>query len=168
MASGKEILLKYLKKYSLNFQEESDLEQASDYLRIALLLHGSTSDEMWHNMDNIEWGNKFEDGAIIEQGLKVKGKNIMLSDLFEQMIDDENIPLSLKKSYPHLLKEEYQSAIHIIYLILKSIEHNVYLSKIENEGNVDEKKLKTTFEAYQKKLQSFRENPNQFLGYDDE
>ncbi len=166
MPSGKQVLLHLLKKYSLTFQEEHALQEVSEDLRVALLLHGSTPPEMWYNVENIEWGSKRNDENEIEtQGLKIKNKNIMLSELFEQMTwDDEKVPSRVSEFFPNITTEEYKSASHIMWLILKSIEYSDWLAKVENMGKMDFEQLEKLLVSYRKKMKLFRENPNKFLG----
>ncbi len=166
MPSGKQVLLHYLEKYSLNFQDNEDLSDVSENLRVALLLHGSTSNEMWYHVDNIEWGNEInEEDKIIKQGLKVKDKDIMLSELFKYMTwDDEKIPKNVSDRFSSLDIKEYKSAIHIIWLLLKSIEHSTWLSSVENNGKMDFEELQKYLVSYKKKINSFRKDPNDFLG----
>ena len=86
MPSGKQILLHLLEKYSLDFQEEENLSEVSENLRAAFLLHGSTPEKMWYNVENIEWGSKKDEkNQIVIQGLKIRGKDILLSELFEEI-----------------------------------------------------------------------------------
>ncbi len=59
MPSGKQVLLHLLEKYSLHLHEEKDLSEISEDLRIAFLLHGSTPEHMWYDVENIEWGNDY-------------------------------------------------------------------------------------------------------------
>ncbi len=170
MASGKQVLLHLLEKYSLSFQEKQNLSEVSEDLRVALLLHGSTPPEMWYNVENIEWGNEqSKKNKISIQGLKIKGKDIMLSELFEQITwDEEKIPNRVSERFTELTIDEYKSAIHIIWLILKGIEYSDSLSQVENNGVMDFEQLDRWLVSYRKKMNLFRENPNVFLGIEEE
>ncbi len=166
MPSGKQVLLHFLKKYSLAFQEQDKLSEVSEDLRVAFLLHGSTPDDMWYNVDNIEWGNETdEEGKVTSQGLKIKDKKIMLSELFEYLTwDDEKIPNRISEEFMDLTLKEYKSAVHVIWLVLTSIEYSDWLSEVENNGKMDFEALDKYLVSYRKKMRLFRENPNDFLG----
>lgn len=169
MPSGKQVLLHFLEKYSLAFQEEEDLSEVSEDLRVAMLLHGSTPDEMWYNVENIEWGNKRDsEDEIATQGLKIKGKDILLSELFEEIQqiiwDNKKIPTRVAKLFPQLTADEYKSAIHIIWLLLTAMEYSRYFSQVENGGQLDLEKVEKSLISYKRKMKLFRENPKEFLG----
>lgn len=164
MPSGKQVLLHFLKKYSLAFQEQDDLSEVSEDMRVAFLLHGSTPPDMWHHVNNIEWGNDLDEkNKVIGQGLKVKGKDIMLSDLFEQITwEDEKIPNRVADRFPEITSEEYKSATHLIWLLLRGMEYSDWLSQVENNGEMDLEQLKKWQVSYRKKMDLFREDPDDF------
>lgn len=169
MPSGKQVLLHLLEKYSLTLQEEGDLQNVSEDLRVAFLLHGSTSNEMWHNVDKIEWGSEYNgEGKLTRQGLSIKGKSIMLSDLFEAITPSiKQIPSHISKSFPGLTLDEFNSATHLMWLSLKSIEFSSGLSQVENNGTMDFNQLEKWLNSYKNKMALFRENPNGFLGLEE-
>jgi len=168
MPSGKQVLLHFIEKYSLAFQEADKLSEVSEDLRVAFLLHGSTPNTMWYHVDNIEWGNEVdEENEIKSQGLKIKDKDIMLSDLFQQITwDDDTIPKNVSERFTDLTIAEYKSAIHLIYLLLRGIEYSSHLSQVENNGEMDFAVLDKWLVSYRKKMSSFRKDPNDFLGID--
>ncbi|WP_162555868.1 hypothetical protein [Reichenbachiella versicolor] len=150
----------------MNFQKSNDTEEVSEDMRVAFLLHGSTTDEMWYNVDNIEWGTKVDEAdSITKQGLKVKNKAIMLSELFRYMSwDDEKIPEAVSNRFSELTLKEYKSAIEIIQLILTSIEYSTGFSSVENNGKMDFEALTKYLTSYRKKMSLFREDPEGYLG----
>lgn len=153
MPSGKQVLLHFLNKYSLALQKEEDLAEASENLRVAFLLHGSTSNAMWHHVENIEWGTEQSDKQHIKQGLKIKNKDISLSELFEYITtEDDTIPQQVKERFPDLLLNEYKSAMRMMSLLLKSIEHSSWLAQVENKGILDMEQLEKSLIAYKKNL----------------
>ncbi len=87
MASGKQILINFLKKYSLQKTKKKDLVDVSEDIRVGFLLHGSTPKETWQIVDTIEWGEETADESdeVINQGLRIKDKNISLPELFDYM-----------------------------------------------------------------------------------
>lgn len=168
MPSGKQILLHFLQKYSLGVQRHEKTEEISENIRVGLLMHGSTNDEMWQNVDTIEWGAKVNNQEEIYcQGISIKNKSIFLTDLFEHMIWDaeESIPPKVKERFPELTQSEYEAAISIISLLLSSFEWSDHLSKIEQGGKIDTETLEKHLKSYKKKMRLYRENPEAYLGY---
>lgn len=175
MPSGKQVLLHFLNKYSLALQADEDLSEVSEDLRVAFLLHGSTPPDMWTHVDNIEWGSERYDDHDVEvygankndvyrQGLKIKGKDIMLSDLFEVITwEDEKIPEDVAERFPDLTIGEYKSAIHIMWLLFKGLEYNATLAKVENNGQLDMEQVGRWLISYRKKMKLFREGPDDFF-----
>jgi len=166
MPSGKQVLLYFLKKYSLKKTKKKNLQEVSENLRVAFLLHGSTPKEMWQNVDTIEWGEEIDkdDDSIISQGLKIKDKNIPLTELFECMIwnSDKKIPKKVAKRFPNLTQSEFYSATRIMSLLLSSIEWSNWLSQVENGGKMDFKELEGYLKSYKEKLNYFREDPENY------
>ncbi|MCP4264200.1 MAG: hypothetical protein GY777_01260 [Candidatus Brocadiaceae bacterium] len=73
MPSGKQVLLHLLQKFSQQVQDEEDLSEVSEDLRVALLLHGSTPDDMWFKVERMAWLSKkdeeYSDEEPVRQGL---------------------------------------------------------------------------------------------------
>ena len=167
MASGKQILLHLLRKYSLQKTKNEDLADASEDIRVGFLLHGSTPKEMWYNVDTIEWGEEIDEDSneTISQGLKIKGKDISLTELFEYLTWDSDIkiPSKISKRFPELTQSEFYSATRIMSLILTSIEWSNWLSEVENNGEMDYVELDKYLKSYKEKLTSFREDPEKYF-----
>ena len=167
MPSGKQVLLHFLRKFSLKKQKKEDLNEASENLRVALLLHGSTPEEMWHNVDAIEWGEELTDDKkeVIKQGLKIKNKDIPITEVFEYMTwdSDDEIPKKVADRFPELTQSEYYSATRIMSLLLSSMEWSDWLSEVENNGKMDFEELEKYLTSYKKKLKLFREAPDEFF-----
>jgi hypothetical protein len=163
MPSGKQILLSLLNECCQRLVEGQDVEVVSEQLKAGLLLHGSTPDEMWFHVDRMAWISENEDGEIVRQGLGLREKNIFLSDLFECMVSNE-IPDKVIEEYPNLTKNEYNSATSIIWCLLSSLQFFSELISVENDGNLDEVQAEKLVDGYRKKLEKFRENPDEIIG----
>jgi hypothetical protein len=163
MPSGKQILLSLLNECCQRLVEGQDVEVVSEQLKAGLLLHGSTPDEMWFHVDRMAWISENEDGEIVRQGLGLREKNIFLSDLFECMVSNE-IPDKVIEEYPNLTKNEYNSATSIIWCLLSSLQFFSQLISVENDGNLDEVQAEKLVDGYRKKLEKFRENPDEIIG----
>ena len=164
MPSGKQILLSLLQDCSQRLVEGAEIADVTDRLKAGLLLHGSTPDEMWFHAERMTWLSKVEDGEITKQGLGLKDKDIFLSDLFNYIVWDEDIPRKVKEEIPNITQKEYNSAIHIIGCLLSSLQWYECLSSVENAGNLDQKTSEKLIASYRKKLAAFRENPDAIIG----
>ncbi len=102
------------------------------------------------------------------QGLKIKNKNIMLSDLFAKIVkENDPIPSRVTEAFPDLTKQEYQSATHLMWLLMIAIEYSGYYAQVENNGKMDFEQLESWLINYRKHLQQFRKNPRKYLGYEE-
>ncbi len=167
MPSGKQLLLHLLEKNSIH-PEEQNLSETSEDIRIALLLHGSTNEDMWFNAERVAWSSDPDKHDHSRQGLSVRGKDYFISDIFESMINDAKIPESVKTDFPKLTQEEFHSVNHIIWLILTAFEWNSYHDQIEDKGQINQEQVNKWLNVYRQKLQAFREDPGDFVGYVDE
>jgi hypothetical protein len=167
MASGKQILIHFLKKYSLHKIKKEDLVDVSEDIRVGFLLHGSTPKEMWQIVDTIEWGEETADESdeVIGQGIKIKDKNISLPELFDYMTweSEHKIPKKVAKRFPELTQSEYYAATRIMGLVLSSIEWSKQLSEVENGGKLDSVELDKYLKLYKEKLGYYREDPENYF-----
>lgn len=167
MASGKQILIHFLKKYSLQKTKKEDLIDVSEDLRVGFLLHGSTPKEMWQIVDTIEWGEETADESdeVINQGLRIKDKNISLPELFDNMTweSEHKIPKRVAKRFPELTQSEYYAATRIMGLIFSSIEWSQQLTEVENGGKLDSVVLDRYLKSYKEKLGYYREDPENYI-----
>lgn len=167
MASGKQILIHFLKKYSLQKTKKEDLIDVSEDIRVGFLLHGSTPKEMWQIVDTIEWGEETADESdeVINQGLRIKDKNISLPELFDNMTweSEHKIPKRVAKRFPELTQSEYYAATRIMGLIFSSIEWKQQLTEVENGGKLDSVVLDRYLKSYKEKLGYYREDPENYI-----
>ena len=167
MPSGKQILLNFLKKYSLQKTKKEDLVDVSEDIRVGFLLQGSTPKEMWQIVDTFEWGEETADESdeVINQGLRIKDKNISLPELFDYMTWDSEhkIPKRVAKRFPELTQSEYYAATRIMGLILSSIEWSQQVSEVENGGKLDPAELDKYLKSYKEKLGYYREDPENYF-----
>lgn len=167
MASGKQVLLHFLEKYSLQKTKKEDLADVSENIRIGFLLHGSTPQEAWKIVDTIEWGEEteHESNEAISQGLKIRDKSISLTELFDYISweSEHKIPKRVAKRFPELTQFEYYAATRIMALTLSSIEWSVWLSEVENGGNMDFAELDRYLKSYKEKLGYYREDPENYF-----
>ena len=166
MLSGKQILLHLLNKYSLQLQQKEDLEEVSESIRTGLLMHGSAPAGRWKELAMVEWGEERseDEEEVIMQGLHVKGKNIPLSDMFEEILEDADyqMPAKVARRFPDLKQEEYEAATLVMALILSSVEWHAWTAGVENGGKMDAEALNGYLTAARKKWQLFREDPENY------
>lgn len=165
MPSGKQILLSLLSEYSQNKSSADQMENISERLKAALLLHGSTSHEMWNMVEKISWENHStsEDGhPITNQGLMLKGTDVLLSDFFNLISEDKKTLEHIRTLYPEINRETIASALHMIWLLLKSVEWSKTYEDVEIYGNSDNAEREKKLENYQRKLREFREAPDDY------
>jgi len=171
MPSGKQVLLHLLEKYSQQLQNDEDLSEVSEDLRIALLLHGSTPPDMWFHVERMVWlteTTEISSFTSTKQGLGIKREKLFLSELFARMTESREIPENVQSVYPELSEDEYESATHVMWLLLKSLEFSSNLNEVEDNGKLDVEQWEKWKVSYRKKLAAFREDPAVTIGYDDE
>lgn len=64
---------------------------------------------------------------------------IFLSDLFEVLIEDDEIPERIQEKFPLLTQAEFSDALDLIWYLLSSLQHLEELNSVENRGNLDKK-----------------------------
>jgi len=168
MKSGRQILIHLLNEYSKKFQEKEFEETISDRIKAGLLIHGSSSQQMFEFVEKSAWITQnltvdSKDRGVQRQGLGLKSQKLLLSDLFCLITEDkENIPESVKETYPELDKENYKAGINLIYLLLRLFEWNSYNSKIEEqEDNIEE--ADKMLNNYLRILKEYQRNPKDFF-----
>ena len=167
MKSGKQILLWLLSQYSQKFINRDEIGNISNRIKAGLLLHGSSSEEMFEMVEKTTWITK--DLIHIEniennlghyrQGLGLKKYNLLLEELFELIIDENKIPKRLKKECPGITLDDYQAGIHLIKLLLLAIEWNRANNDIEKETPNTEIAEKL-INVYINQLKQYRDDNN--------
>lgn len=168
MPSGKQVLIHLIEKHSQNESSEQDLHEISENFRIALLLHGSTSTDMWFNFERLAWHSKTDESGTLRQGLGLRGKEIFLLDIFEDIFHNDRILEAINSELSHLTEDELEDSVHTILLLLWATEFCSQLNQVENGGVLDHNQLKKWYKSYREKLANFRLDPGEFLGCTDE
>ena len=165
MPSGKQTLLSLLTAYSRRYSEASDLEEISDLVKAGFLLHGSSSNNMWKTVEDIAWKSHSteEDGlTVTEQGITLVPSGILLTDLLGVISEDETLINHVRETYPEISSDAFQSAMHIIWLLLKSVQWSKAHEEIESEIDTDGVQRKKSLKAYQRKLKDYRKDPKDY------
>lgn len=171
MPSGKQVLLNFLQEFSQRPVVDAELEEVSEKLRIALLLHGSTPGTMWFHVDRLAWvtesNESFSNHRI--QGLGIKNKSILLSDILLRLLDKAEEDPNYRNEFDELNDEEYRTALHSIKLLMTSLDFCSTLHQVEQDSPTEYQLAVEKFiRSYKSKLQKFRNNPGEFLDADDE
>lgn len=171
MPSGKQVLLNFLQEFSQRPVADAELEEVSEKLRIALLLHGSTPGSMWFHVDRLAWVT--ENDEIFpnhkRQGLGVLDKSILLSDILLRVLDKAEEDQAYRKEFDELTDEEYRTALHSIKLLMTSFDFCSTLNQVEQDNPVEYQLAVEKFiRSYTAKLQYFRTNPAKFLDADEQ
>lgn len=159
MPSGKQVLLKVLQQYSQQQQQESDLEQASEVVQSALCLHCSTSGETMEKILEMGWLSYSKDEKLVKQGLGLSEPNVFLSDLFEELIEDDKMPQRIKDRFPEITQQQYDSGLDMIWWLLSSLQYWSQLSSVENQGVLDEAEADKLLKGHKRWLNSFKKEP---------
>lgn len=165
MPSGKQILLSVLAEISQCQQGDESLEEVSEIVQAALLIHGSTAAETWFHVTRSGWlSERDKKRGLVRQGLGLSDRGIFLSDLFEAMTKDASIPKSVADAYPDLTEEEYESATFLMWLVLSACQFFDQLSPVENGGQLDRDATNRMIDNYRSKLESFKADPDGYVG----
>ncbi|NNC89739.1 MAG: hypothetical protein HKN82_14885 [Akkermansiaceae bacterium] len=138
------------------------MESTTERIRAAMLVHGSTGSDAWEDADNLAWSSKRDDdGEVLKQGLALKETDLFLSDLFETIVEPDEIPEHVAKAYPDLTPKQYHRATHFMWLVLSSVQWFEELSSVEG-GGLDKTEAEKFIRNYTEKLNHFREHPEDF------
>lgn len=100
----------------------ADKSERNHFFRNALLSLFSETPDNESAANLIEYGEVNEEECKI-LGLKVKGKNILLSDIMYYGIENiRAIPEEVRQGLPSLTQEDWDAATRIITLLLFSLE----------------------------------------------
>ena len=162
MPSGKQILLEVLRDTSQSLTSGSNIEDVAERIRAAMLLHGSTGGEAWNDADDLTWASECDgEGRVLKQGLALKQGYLFLSGLFETIVEPDDIPTHVSSAHPELTRQQYHRATRFMWLVLSSIQWFEELSSVEGDG-LDSIQAETIIRSYIKKLNHFREHPEDF------
>lgn len=137
--SGKQILLKILTQLSTQLTAESELENATRKIRAGLLLHGSTSDENYQCVKNLQWSSSYdEDQVVWRQGIATSDGQIFIADIVESLMDVPNLRDSLLAEYPGLTAKGLDASLQAVWLIVSAVQMYSQLLDVEiDESQID-------------------------------
>ena len=159
MPSGKQILLSVLQEYSQRRQEEPEMHEVTNVLQAALCAHCSTSGETMKKISQIGWLSHSDEDGLVKQGIGVKKSNAFLSDIFEELIQNDEIPKGIKDRFPTLSQEEYSLSLDMIWWLLSSLQYWEELSSVENFGSIDKEEKDKSINAYKRWMENYEKDP---------
>lgn len=159
MPSGKQILLSVLQEFSQSKQRNDDLDVVSERVKSAMTLHCSTSGETMTMIEKFGWLSETDESKVIKQGLGLSKGKIFLSDLFEELSEEDEIPVRVKKRFPSLTQKDYSDSLDMIWFLLSSLQYWDELNRVENDGLLNQQEKDELLNTGLKFLKSFREDP---------
>jgi hypothetical protein len=152
--SGKQILLRVLRELSSKKIPNEDLCSASERVRAALLLHGSSSKENFEKAISLKWSVDPLEGDVERQGLAAQDERVFLSDFFERMLEMPGIEEFMVKSYQGFKGSDYDAAIWALWALVTAPQMYSELQGVEVEDS--ELELENWLQNYIEKLDYFR------------
>lgn len=104
---------------------KAKLKKLSRELMRAFLDEGSETPDNLNCAEHIEFGwiHNRSFGPMHICGLKLKGKDILVSDVVH-LIEDEEITQSIQEQYPELTLEEWSAVTRITTMVLIALEQD--------------------------------------------
>ncbi len=110
---------------------ESYLENLDSYIKKLVVSFGSGTEDNIESMNHIELG--YSGGNF---GIKIKNKDLFVSDIVNALEDMEQPPQEVKEYYPDITDQEWQASTRLSTLLLLLFEKSVkekFLEKPEKE-----------------------------------
>ncbi len=116
---------RHLVKKLISFRkgDAKSLRRFNTDLKHIFLVMGSKTEENLNCTAHIEYGlaDKSQSGLKPFYGLKVKGKNLLLSHVMNT-IENLDLPSEIKEEFPDLTTDEWDAATRMITMVLLSLE----------------------------------------------
>ena len=102
---------------------EKALQQKDEIFKQLFLAFSSETSENINGLKQIEYGKVLNKASgKITIGVKVKNKNILVSDIMNAIEDLEDVPETIKEYFPDLTNTEWQAATRVITVLLLFLE----------------------------------------------
>lgn len=133
--SGKQMLLAVLRELSLRKMSEDELASATRRIRAALLVHGSTADESFLNVSRLSWASDGDDDSVERQGLATAKGQVLVSDVFERILEMPDLESFLKSSFEGATRDDIDAALWGIWAIVSASQMFAQLLSVETEDD---------------------------------
>lgn len=123
---------------------ESYLKDLDSYIKKLVVSFGSGTEDNIESMNSIELG--YSGGNF---GMKIKNKEIFVSDIINALEDMEEPPHEIKEYYPDITDREWQASTRLSTLILLLFEKSLkekFLERPENQELTDEHRFQPFFQ----------------------
>jgi hypothetical protein len=114
---------------------ETELQLKDKTFKQLFLAFSSETDENLDCLKYLEYGKmRDEASGKITSGIKIKNKNILISDIMNAIEDLEEIPAPVKDYFPALTKAEWQATTRVmtvLSLFLENTDSNAINSESE-------------------------------------
>ncbi|MGE0084799.1 MAG: hypothetical protein AB7S75_10285 [Desulfococcaceae bacterium] len=110
---------------------ESYLKNLDSYIKKLVVSFGSGTEDNIESMNHIELGY-----SGCNFGIKIKNKDLFVSDIVNALEDMEQPPQEVKEYYPDITDQEWQASTRLSTLLLLLFEKSVkekFLEKPEKE-----------------------------------
>ncbi len=116
-------LVQHILAASIGTREGMDLTEITDGIMRTLLEMGSETPDNLNCSQQIEYGrvDRRQVGPATVFGLKVKGTEMLLSDVMH-VVEDDGIPESVQRHYPDLTDDQWSAVTRMTTMILLSLE----------------------------------------------
>jgi len=102
---------------------EKALQQKDQIFKQLFLAFSSETSENINGLKQIEYGKVLNKASgKITFGVKIKNKNILVSDIMNAIEDLEDVPEPIKEYFPDLTHTEWQAATRVITVLLLFLE----------------------------------------------
>ncbi|RKZ40727.1 MAG: hypothetical protein DRQ49_07425 [Gammaproteobacteria bacterium] len=117
----------------LSENSEQELQQKNQTFKQQFLAFSSETDENLECLKYIEYGKmRDETSEKITHGIKIKDKNILISDIMNAIEDLDEVPAQVKEYFPALTNTEWQATTRVItVLFLEKTDLNAINNKNE-------------------------------------
>lgn len=159
MPSGKQILLSLLQTYSQQGVDAIAQPEVTDRLKAGLLLHASTAEETWAQVERIAWVR----GEGV-QGLGVARTGTLALAIFEALIGDHLLPEHVAREFPGLSQADYEAAVLVLWAVVSQVCFYDGVNSVENGGALDQAESERLIANYREKLALHRKDPGAFFG----
>ena len=133
--SGKQVLLEIIGRLSTSKLEDHELPGATDQTRAGLLLHGSTAEESFEHMANLQWGSAEDDWGRKRQGIASKS-GVLLTEFLDAIRESPGLESHVRRALPCLSLEEYAALEHTLWVVVSALQMYEELNTVEVDGDL--------------------------------
>jgi len=120
----------------LSEDSEQELQQKDQIFKQLFLAFSSETDENLECLKYFEYGKMRDEASKkITHGIKIKDKNILISDIMNAIEDLDEVPAPVKEYFPALTHTEWQATTRVITVLLLFLE-KTDLNAINNQSEM--------------------------------